>query len=863
LDPGEYGAETRIDLSHDPSWIARLEELVARGRPALLPTYQGLGDQGGAIAEKTARLLDAASRSNGPLELRIATSEQIFLDVAAERERLPRYDGELLLRLHATGCYTSRAQLKLWHAYAEALAQTAERAAALAQPLRPSAEADDARDRLRRAWERILTHQMHDDLTGTSLPQAYRFGADDLALAIHELERELARATAAVATELAPPADGEPLLVFNPLSDSRHEVVRLELTDAPEESAPPAIAAEDGRLLASSWRRVDGAWHGRFLAEVPGLSFSRFALRRDVAPAPAHAVADEPGRLENDRYRAEIDEHGELASLFDKRRGIELLSRPAGLELLDDFSDRFPSWEIRHEDSSRAARERVDATCERRRIEHHALGSTIEVVQRAAGSTFVRRYSLAAGDAGAWLEVELAIDWRSDGTLLKLDCPFAWEFDEAIYDLGIGVARRPVATPELYEVPAQQWAAAPHPEGGGGFVLTDSKQGWDHPDLRRLRLTLLHTPRTGRRFPYQRRQDFGAHRTRYAIGSFPADDPLATLASWGERFRQPLRAFAVAGESRGRRRVWAPLAFANPAVRLQALKPAEDGPGLVLRLRETSGEPQEAGVDCNAPLAAGEALDGTERSLPPGPSGSGPAERPLGPFTLSTRRIAVPRDDSDPPPDGSIPLDIRRTLAIVAPLGERAHGPGFDGKGRRLPLHLVPETIAGDRLVHDLGPLRRDGAAPAAGQRISTPAGARRVALLVTAVGGPLSVQLRVGGREVELVVPAGDVALGRFDELRRTLPFVGRWAVAPGHLSRAPVLLSVPHRLDRKGGIEPCQPLRFFEYSLDLSAEGDEIELPREPRLLVAALTVSPHRPLAARDLTPRFRHPEGIPLS
>ncbi|MGE4191566.1 MAG: alpha-mannosidase, partial [Thermoanaerobaculia bacterium] len=60
LDPGEYGAETRIDLSHDPSWIARLEELVARGRPALLPTYQGRGDQGGAIAEKSARRLDAA-----------------------------------------------------------------------------------------------------------------------------------------------------------------------------------------------------------------------------------------------------------------------------------------------------------------------------------------------------------------------------------------------------------------------------------------------------------------------------------------------------------------------------------------------------------------------------------------------------------------------------------------------------------------------------------------------------------------------------------------------------------------------------------------------------------------------------------
>ena len=38
-------------------------------------------------------------------------------------------------------------------------------------------------ERLRAAWQRFLWHQFHDDLTGTSIPAAYRISHQDEAIA--------------------------------------------------------------------------------------------------------------------------------------------------------------------------------------------------------------------------------------------------------------------------------------------------------------------------------------------------------------------------------------------------------------------------------------------------------------------------------------------------------------------------------------------------------------------------------------------------------------------------------------------------------------------------------------------------------
>ena len=48
LDPGEYSAQVTGDLSRDPEWLARFEELRRAGHPQKLLRFVGIGDRGGA-----------------------------------------------------------------------------------------------------------------------------------------------------------------------------------------------------------------------------------------------------------------------------------------------------------------------------------------------------------------------------------------------------------------------------------------------------------------------------------------------------------------------------------------------------------------------------------------------------------------------------------------------------------------------------------------------------------------------------------------------------------------------------------------------------------------------------------------------
>ena len=53
-------------------------------------------------------------------------------------------------------------------------------------------------ERLRSAWTRFLWHQFHDDLTGTSIPQAYQFSWNDELESLNQFAGVLTSATSAV-----------------------------------------------------------------------------------------------------------------------------------------------------------------------------------------------------------------------------------------------------------------------------------------------------------------------------------------------------------------------------------------------------------------------------------------------------------------------------------------------------------------------------------------------------------------------------------------------------------------------------------------------------------------------------------------
>ncbi|MDQ1349296.1 MAG: alpha-mannosidase, partial [Acidobacteriota bacterium] len=779
-------------------------------------------------------------------------------------ERLPVHDGELLLRLHATGCYSSRSQLKRRHRQAEQLAHAAERAAAIAHSLgtRPA-----DRERLREAWLRILAHEMHDDLTGTSLVEAYRYSAQDLALSLNDLRQELAEAVGAVATTLDRTTAGTPLVVFNALGWERIDLVEIELAGPAAPTGPLAVFDPEGREVPSQWHREGEKWRGCFVSGFPSLSFSLFDVRTSVAPAAPAASELSVGEsfLENQRLRVEIDAQGDICRIFDKRDGRELLAAPVGLEILDNFSDRFPSWEIRWDDSSRPARTRIAGPVRTTVAEIGSARVGLRIERGAEGSRFVQTISLAAGAAGDHVAIDTAIDWRTDGALLKMRFPLSTPAEQALFDQGVGVARRPVATAHLYEVPAQQWAAlreGPGATGAGAAIANDCKYGWDHPAADTLRLTLLHTPRIGRRFRYQQKQDFGHHEVRVAIAPIRPGESIANTVRFAERLNQPLRAFlppaggpAAPATLGARPKSFSFLFLEQNEVAVQAMKLAEDGNELVVRLRETAGEGRDVKLRTALALSSSRPIDGCERPFADPPAVEGEArtapENEENP-TLSLKRfglaavavnLASPLPVFSQPPPQTLDLALPWDCFAVTSRGERAHRGGLDGRHHAIPRELLPRSFHRTGVALDLAHAHAPGSPSAvlcAGQRISIPAGFTRLVLLAAAFPEAVAAEFVVDGVAAWRHVAGGFAPLGRFDELERG--FFGRatGGVLSGFLRTEPVALAVPHRHDRRGAIEPCAPVLFFTVELAVSPAGSELVLPRAGRLVLLAATLT-----------------------
>ncbi|MBM4039611.1 MAG: hypothetical protein FJ290_13975, partial [Planctomycetes bacterium] len=125
-----------------------------------------------------------------------------------------------------------------------------------------------------------------------------------------------------------------PILVFNPLSWDRRDVVTCALPVPKEKAGQLTIRDYAGRLVPHQLSRSAAA-PVVFCAEVPSLGYATYYASWDASekalPSPFRVDAA-TSRFENDFYRVELDpKTGGAASLHDKRSRQELVRRHGGL----------------------------------------------------------------------------------------------------------------------------------------------------------------------------------------------------------------------------------------------------------------------------------------------------------------------------------------------------------------------------------------------------------------------------------------------------------------------------------------------------------------------------------------------------
>ena len=854
LNGGPYDSKITADLSDDPKWVNRIQKDGDSCGVYADFRYFGTGDRGGAPQEDSVKWLEASLAGPGPVRVVSGPANRLFDDLTAQdRARLPVYKGELLLTGHSTGSLTSKAIMKHFNRENELLANTAESAAVTAHAL---GALPYPADKLYRAWDLTLGSQMHDILPGTCIPRAYDYAWNDEVLALNQFAAVAESSSAAVAagmdTQVSP--GGVPVVVFNPLSIPRQDVVEATVTLPDGAGRGLTVFGPDGRAVPTQVTSRDGNQTTLlFLADAPSVGYAVYEVRPGAEAAAASPLKSTANEIENERYRVTLDANGDVASVLDKAAGKEMLQSPAQLVFQYEKPREWPSWNMDWADQQKAPKAVLAGPAQVRVVESGPVRVSLEVKRVGQDSTVVQRIRLAAGGAGNRVEFATEIDWRSLESSLKASFPLSVANPLATYDAQLGTVERGNDNPKQFEVPQHQWMDLTGADGAYGVsILNDSKYGSDKPDDRTMRLTLLYSPGVTDSYQDQATQDIGHHRMLYALEGHQGDWRRANTWWEAARLNQPLLAFTSAAHPGPLGKTFSLFATNSDQVQIASVKKAEDSDEIVVRFRELSGR-LASGVRLTSalPLLGAREIDGQEMPVGPATLQNGALGFDLPPYQLRAFALkagALP--GALPAAVSSQPLKLPYDLDAVSSIKNPADG-GFDDKGCTYPAEQFPASLVSEGISFQLGS-PADGqknAVVCRGQSLDLPTGSyNRVYLLAAAVDGDQRAEVKIDGAATPLVVPDWSQFIGQWDERlwKGEVPeLTYDWhnplaGLVPGYIKRSPVAWYCSHRHDPKQGNEFYQYAYLFKYGFDLPAGAKSITLPDNDKIRVLAISVA-----------------------
>jgi alpha-mannosidase len=599
----------------------------------------GIGDHGGGASRKEYAELRRFVRDHPQYDIRHSTPERFFAAVRRQPRALPVMRGEFQDCL--PGCYTTVSRLKRAHRAAEALVQSVERMAALAwwefgrrYP----------QEQLTEAWKDVLFAEFHDILPGSCIEPAVR----DALVRLGRGEEELRRVRSGLFVDLArrsrPARNGEvPLFVWNPHGFRVQSVVECEYSIAgiarAHGSSRIVVRDETGRTVPCQREKEEANlacdWMIRLALPV---TLEPFALRRynasfePLQPPRRPTVRPVPRRgllLESSAYRVRINGRTGLVDLFQPRRGHTSLVRKGAFRPVV-FADISHSWECgtppptRRKSSgdmwsfahqwrsppeafrlagparartvlnSPPGTPRVDAL---HVVEDGPVRTVVEAVFVWKQSHIVRRYIF--GTSPACFEIQDRIMWNAADSLLKLEVPLNMHARGTLSETPYSAVFRAARNDRHEEQSNQQWVAA---LGTGGTYLAAVNDGSYAHSLyaNTLYLNVLRSPAfsSARLSPaceshakrFVPRQEQGEHTVRFgfACGSRFSE---AKVHRYAAAFNMPPQVFVhyAGGSGTARRGPRSSVRVTPDNVEIVAVKRAESGRGLIVRLRELAG----------------------------------------------------------------------------------------------------------------------------------------------------------------------------------------------------------------------------------------------------------------------------------
>jgi alpha-mannosidase len=329
------------------------------------------------------------------------------------------------------------------------------------------------------------------------------------------------------------------------------------------------------------------------VSEAAASVLPRSDLRLVPPPAVPPVRDGDAWVLRNAWVHARVRDDGQIVEL-SAAGGPNVVAPANSIAAYADQPKRYDAWNVDANYAARSVRVRPHDV---------AVEDGMLMVRMAVGKASRLTMRIALHEDEPWLRVETAAAWLEDHVLLRAEHRIALRAREVRYGEQHGTIVRN-AYPETaaeraqFEVPGQRWAHVT--DGENGFaVFTTDLYGWSGTGLKdggvRLGTSLLRSPT----WP-DARADRGEQAFAYALVPTAGASISALEHGW------------VAYAAAERVRLFT---CDDASVLVVATYPADDGSGVIVRVRECDGEPRRVALRCGGRMREALCVDAVERPV--------------------------------------------------------------------------------------------------------------------------------------------------------------------------------------------------------------------------------------------------------
>ncbi|MQL54322.1 alpha-mannosidase [Acidianus ambivalens] len=482
----------------------------------------------------------------GPTEEMLIRAEAInYLPVLPKvnLKEIPKYEpkeiwkGEIYLEAHR-GVYTSHSKMKYLHRKAEIYLREAELWSTIA------GEKVD----LKPLWLNLLKSEFHDILPGSAIKEVYNEVYKELENIIQKCEEIVLNSLRKISGE------GDKIIAFNSLSWDREDYVISPF------ELPNSQKTDEGYLA-----RI----------KIPSIGYSECNPERVDDKVRINGLT-----LENSILKVSLNNDGDIISIYDKEVERELLSKPSEIIAYENIPV-WDAWDI--EPSFKNTSFKIKANSHEI-VENGPLRACIKFNYKFRNTDFSKRVCLYAKDRRIELRYNMKAYDRE--LLIKEWFYFNLNTDNATFEIPYGVINRSTLRntsfdKAKFEVPFNKWLDLSE-DNYGVTIISDTKQG-STVEFSSVGISLIKTPL----YPdYE--SDF-LEENSFKIYIYPH------LGDWkkAQTFKRAYELTYPIWVTKGK---GGSMSFLASDLIVEAIKPAEDRDGIIIRLYNIYNEKGKAKI---------------------------------------------------------------------------------------------------------------------------------------------------------------------------------------------------------------------------------------------------------------------------